>query len=554
MEKPTTKSITKTALKKMNVANIVEHIINSTRNCKEFIPAAAQNAAGELASRFGITPMQAVLLAVFIDMYDDNRILHRDIAKHFGLRPINVIGNIDDINYLVSEGFIAKRRGCEGELSYSIDFAVVEGLLAGKRPKKESLENLEATAFIDAISKGLNARIANSMSDEELELYLTTLIESNQHLVMAQKLKGYNFIYSDLVLFLAISSLFINNHDDNVQRHDIDDLFDLYVLRHLCRELENGTHVLMKARLVEHSCCDGKVENFSWKLTDYAKNEVYAELNLKPSVKIRTNMTHYEDITAKELFYNPNVTTQVDQLSSILNCTRMQAIMNRLADKGMRRGFTCLFYGTPGTGKTETALQLARLTQRDIMLVDVPSIRSKWVGETEKNIQAVFTRYKKVAKDNNQAPILLFNEADALLNCRNVESSSSVDKMENAMQNIILQEMENFEGVMIATTNLTGNLDPAFERRFLYKIEFEKPSAKERASIWKSMLTELTDEQALNLAQQFDFSGGQIENIARKRIINDILNERDSLDYNSVIDSCKNEQLNHTSNHIHVGF
>lgn len=101
--------------------------------------------------------------------------------------------------------------------------------------------------------------------------------------------------------------------------------------------------------------------------------------------------------------------------------------------------------------------------------------------------------------------------------------------------------MENLEGIMIATTNLTGALDAAFERRFLYKIEFDKPSPSERKHIWKSMLTDLTESQALMLAQQFDFSGGQIENIARKRIISDILSDNDTLDINAIIESCKSE-------------
>ena len=130
------------------------------------------------------------------------------------------------------------------------------------------------------------------------------------------------------------------------------------------------------------------------------------------------------------------------------------------------------------------------------------------------------------------------------MNKRLEGGTGAVDKMENAMQNIILQEMENLEGIMIATTNLTGNLDAAFERRFLYKIEFDKPSPKERKDIWKTFLTDLTDEQAAELSKRFDFSGGQIENIARKRIVSDILEDRDELDMDCIIESCQAELLN----------
>lgn len=121
-------------------------------------------------------------------------------------------------------------------------------------------------------------------------------------------------------------------------------------------------------------------------------------------------------------------------------------------------------------------------------------------------------------------------------------------------QQLLLQEMENLEGIMIATTNLTGSLDDAFERRFLYKIEFTKPTPKERQHIWKAMLKNLSDEQALDLAERFDFSGGQIENIARKRIINDILDENDSIDMQEVVESCKCELINSKNQRRKIGF
>lgn len=122
------------------------------------------------------------------------------------------------------------------------------------------------------------------------------------------------------------------------------------------------------------------------------------------------------------------------------------------------------------------------------------------------------------------------------------------------MQNIILQELENLEGIMIATTNLTGSLDTAFERRFLYKVEFEKPSPKERSHIWQSLLPDLSAEQAKMLAERFDFSGGQIENIARKRIIADILDDNDTLNLDGIIESCKNELIEKKKSTARIGF
>ena len=128
------------------------------------------------------------------------------------------------------------------------------------------------------------------------------------------------------------------------------------------------------------------------------------------------------------------------------------------------------------------------------------------------------------------------------INKRTENISHSVDKMDNAMQNIILQEIEDLEGILIATTNLTPNLDSAFERRFLFKIEFHKPSTDVKAKIWSSMLKNISDDDAQTLASKFDFSGGQIENIARKRSIDFILSG-EFADIEGIEKYCRNELL-----------
>ena len=90
-----------------------------------------------------------------------------------------------------------------------------------------------------------------------------------------------------------------------------------------------------------------------------------------------------------------------------------------------------------------------------------------WYGESEKIVKGIFTRYKRMCKRSSVKPILLFNEADAILSKRhNMDGGRSTDQTENTIQNIILEEMEKLDGILIATTNLADNLDKAFERRF----------------------------------------------------------------------------------------
>ena len=147
-----------------------------------------------------------------------------------------------------------------------------------------------------------------------------------------------------------------------------------------------------------------------------------------------------------------------------------------------------------------------------------------WYGESEKIVKDIFTRYKRLCRRSPIKPILLFNEADAIFSKRKaVGSGGSIDQTENTIQNIILEEMEKLEGILIATTNLADNLDRAFERRFLFKIRFEKPSVEVKRSIWLDKLPGLSPDDAARLASEYDFSGGEIDNVVRKATMMEVL-------------------------------
>jgi SpoVK/Ycf46/Vps4 family AAA+-type ATPase len=138
----------------------------------------------------------------------------------------------------------------------------------------------------------------------------------------------------------------------------------------------------------------------------------------------------------------------------------------------------------------------------------------------------VFDDYRKAVEQSYVAPILLFNEADGILSTRKSIGGSEVSQTENAIQNILLQEMEDFNGIMIATTNLTGNLDKAFERRFLYKIKFEKPTPEIQRMIWQDKIKGISESDATSLARKFDLNGGQIDNVARKYFLKKVLYDK----------------------------
>ncbi|MCK5880182.1 MAG: ATP-binding protein [Holophagae bacterium] len=232
----------------------------------------------------------------------------------------------------------------------------------------------------------------------------------------------------------------------------------------------------------------------------------------------------HEKIQSVQLFLTGRTADSIELLERSLTRRALSNLTARLKKKGMPTGITCIFHGLPGTGKTASVYELARRRKMDILHVDFANIRDKFVGESEKRLKAVFDEYRTARKRLNRIPILLFNEADALLGNR-IAVSDSVDQMNNSMQNILLEQLEQFDGVLMATTNLIENMDTAFDRRFLFKVRFKRPDGPCRKVIWKSKLPSLKMNEAAQLSQ-LNLSGAQIENVARKLTMMEVIEGR----------------------------
>jgi ATP-dependent Zn protease len=385
---------------------------------------------------------------------------------------------------------------------------------------------------------------------------LHDLINANKQLTFCKKIMSYRLDANDLTLALCFCHLCGNNNDDNIGTRDLKFLYDEpFMSRDICDELSNGCHILIKGKFIEYHNNDGLVNNESWKLSDKAKKELLSELSSFGKKNYQKNLILHNSIMAKTLFYNAGEAEKIEKLASLLQERNYHKIQKCLNGKGMRQGFACLFTGSPGTGKTETVYQIARQTKRSIMPVDISQTKSCWYGESEKRIKEVFDTYRYAVENSKNAPILLFNEADAIIGKRQInnDDSRSTDKTDNRIQNIILQEIENLSGILIATTNLAQNMDNAFERRFLYKITFGKPNHESRANIWRSLLPDLNENWAVELSKNFDLSGGQIENITRKNEVETILSGK-TMSLDTLIQYAKDELKNGFNATTRIGF
>ena len=500
----------------------IEQIVNLAIELQlgEVFYEKARESLTFVAERMSINEEQSLIFALFMEKSAYSRIQISDFAELVGCRMVRIISMMAEADMLVEKHFIRRIKE-DNSVYYSVPKEVVNAIKENQVYTPAPIDHLTTEQLFDRIEQ-----VFEETEKERLLQELDMLIEANPQLAFCQAFQSYDLkgCEEERLLLYVFCNRFINFHDDMVGAHDWEDYFSRSDAHFISYSLGNRNLGLLKMAILENCNSDGLNDSEYYHLTNKAKEELFADFHLiDQQTKKKSDLIDGMTFAAKKLFYNPSVQRQIDRLGELLAPEHFTDIQQRLEAGGMRKGFACLFYGAPGTGKTETVYQLARRTGRDLMVVDVSQIKSCWVGESEKNIKRAFDRYRSYVRQSERAPILLFNEADAVLGIRQEGASKAVEKMENSIQNIILQEMEQLDGIMIATTNLTQNLDKAFERRFLYKIEFEKPSVEAKSRIWRSMIPTLDEQTAATLAKRYDFSGGQIENIARKRTVDMIL-------------------------------
>ena len=237
-------------------------------------------------------------------------------------------------------------------------------------------------------------------------------------------------------------------------------------------------------------------------------------------------------------------------------------VVTRLKEWGIREKKSgidakILLYGPPGTGKTLTSYSLGKSLKKPILSFDCSKILSMYVGESEKNVRKIFDDFRDFSAKTKTQPILLLNEADQFLSSRTTGGVSGSDKMHNQMQNIFLEQIEKFDGVLIANTNLLENIDPAFSRRFNYKIEFKKPDESQRVKLWQLMLPESADyEEDFNIEElaSYHLTGGQISLIMKNTAYKVAIKDEPIFSMSDFIDEINRERKGNFTDAKQMGF
>ena len=489
-----------------------------------------------LGQRLDLTPVQTMLFAVLIELSDDRKIVLKQLAEFLGCRKVELLNYTADFEELIRRQLIRRRRSGSAEPdTYRVPKMVLEALQAGKKFTQPPICGLTIDQFFVRLGKLISYTSQQEMSQTELAEELQQLIDRNQQLEFCRRFReiAQSLHIWDTLVFAQCCNLYVNNRDDHIGWHDIEVLFeDEWAARCEKDALLARYSELFDLNILENAPDSGMFGNReAFRLTDKAKTTLFSEILIQlQSPRSRKELIIASSLTPKKLWFNPGEQAKIDRLGLLFEAEQFNAVRQRLRQSG-----------------------------RDIMQVDISETKSMWFGESEKRIKEIFDRYRGYVRDCDPAPILLFNEADAVLGCRRTTTGGSLDQTENAMQNILLQEIERLDGILIATTNLTQNLDQAFERRFLYKIKFCRPTFETRRAIWQTMLPSLKITEVEELSRTFDLSGGQIENVIRKYTADYLLNMEPDAEHDaSLLDSlylyCREELHYDSASRKRIGY
>ncbi|EDP2880336.1 AAA family ATPase, partial [Campylobacter jejuni] len=437
------------------------------------------------------------------------------LSTIFGNDKYLYLDALEDLKKLIERGFVNQNssffKSLENNKTQTLTLALLQSELSLSEYFLEFLEakprlNFEKQeAYADYLEylKDEFARIQlyerlsfiqksayNSEIKNQIKLYERHIKErlkkSKFYNVLADIFKEYNLEHKEQIIFLALlKEEYALSNESSISR-EMNSLLSLISENDLERHknkklLQENAPLLNLIECDEYLNAFGDISKSFFIIDEILQRIINFEPKQSKKIKIESVLKDQDIFELIEPSTDINDIIMPENTKELLeNILKQQdkKVLERLHSWGIKSNKNIeakiIFYGPAGTGKTMSALAMAKSMKKSVLSFDCSKILSKWVGESEQNVRKIFDTYKNIVQTCKQSPILLLNEADQFLSTR-VDGSSGSDKMHNQMQNIFLEQIERFSGVIIATTNFLESLDSAFSRRFDYKIEFKKP-------------------------------------------------------------------------------
>ncbi|EHI6410205.1 ATP-binding protein [Campylobacter jejuni] len=475
------------------------------------------------------------------------------LSTIFGNDKYLYLDALEDLKKLIERGFVNQNssffKSLENNKTQTLTLALLQSELSLSEYFLEFLEakprlNFEKQeAYADYLEylKDEFARIQlyerlsfiqksayNSEIKNQIKLYERHIKErlkkSKFYNVLADIFKEYNLEHKEQIIFLALlKEEYALSNESSISR-EMNSLLSLISENDLERHknkklLQENAPLLNLIECDEYLNAFGDISKSFFIIDEILQRIINFEPKQSKKIKIESVLKDQDIFELIEPSTDINDIIMPENTKELLeNILKQQdkKVLERLHSWGIKSNKNIeakiIFYGPAGTGKTMSALAMAKSMKKSVLSFDCSKILSKWVGESEQNVRKIFDTYKNIVQTCKQSPILLLNEADQFLSTR-VDGSSGSDKMHNQMQNIFLEQIERFSGVIIATTNFLESLDSAFSRRFDYKIEFKKPDFKDRLKVWEKFLPKkalFEKDFDINILSNYELSGAQI--------------------------------------------
>ena len=515
---------------------------------------------------FDVEPKTGVLLSVIIcdQLIGEVRYIHK-VYKNIGFSSLEIISLNNQIKDLVKRSWLKQSNKTfpyakeikSNQTEYIISQHILNAVLF---LDKELIENERPLDFTDGLIKLRNYMKhlvdSNLYEDEMYDGVQQFLWDFKENTFLKEITESQELLVEEKLILFWLSSEYIFDREE----FDLDAVCDFLgfennFIYNFKQRIKNDKSTLFNTNYL--SFVNPELADFS----SITYGDKMLDLLTKTCVKVEQKKIKHkfcqliqpDDIEFKNLYFNTKQQQDITKIIDMLSPENYKKMCENFKSHKMKEALSLLFYGLSGTGKTELVRQIAKKHNRILLMVDIASIKSMWVGESEKNIRRVFREYAEALKICDLAPILFFNEADAILNKRRKIESSS-DQMLNSMQNILLQYLEDFEGIFMATTNYINNLDDAFDRRIFYKKAFELPDENTRFQILQDLFPEWPNDWIKDIASDFELSGSQIQNIKRKLLVDSILFDIDYSNKELLVNYIEEELGFRKKNRTEIGF